>query len=208
MPRNAQGVYSLPTGNPVVSNTLITSVWANTTMADLANEITASLPRNGTANMTGPLILAGDATANLQAVTKQQLDSDISDINSAISDIDVVIDGLGTASAETVTTSQTDTTHGRVLRIGDLGIGADSDHALMLSSGDDLDDINFTSMHVTREITQLTNAPVGAITGGWIQTVVIHDTEICQIFQEVNTVMRQWRRAYISPLWGGWSGPF
>jgi microcystin-dependent protein len=82
MPRNAQGIYSLPAGNPVVPGTLIESTWANPTMSDIAAALTGSLPRNGSAGMQGPLILAGDATQQLAAVPLQQLNSAIGGTNS------------------------------------------------------------------------------------------------------------------------------
>lgn len=75
MPRNAQGIYSLPTGNPVVPGTLIESTWANPTMSDIAAALTGSLPRNGSAGMQGPLILAGNASVPLEAVPLQQLNA-------------------------------------------------------------------------------------------------------------------------------------
>ena len=75
MPRNGSGVYTLPAGNPVVPDTLIDADWANPTMADLGQEITNSLPRAGTAPMTGPLFLAGNAVQPLEAVPKQQMDA-------------------------------------------------------------------------------------------------------------------------------------
>lgn len=43
MPRNAAGVYSLPTGNPVIPGTIISSTWANTTLSDIATALTNSL---------------------------------------------------------------------------------------------------------------------------------------------------------------------
>lgn len=107
MPRNAQGIYNLPVGNPVLIDTLIESIWANDTLSDLANEITASLPRNGSAAMSGPLILAGDATVPLQAVTKQQLDA--------------VDQGGITVTPQTNTY---DETTGRAGIVGYFGIGA------------------------------------------------------------------------------------
>jgi hypothetical protein len=51
MPRNSSGVYTLPTGNPVVTGTTITSTWANTTMADVGSELTNSLDRSGRGGM-------------------------------------------------------------------------------------------------------------------------------------------------------------
>lgn len=48
MPRNGTGTYLLPPIiNPVVTQTLITTSWANTTMTDIAAAITASLARDG-----------------------------------------------------------------------------------------------------------------------------------------------------------------
>ncbi|NDG20076.1 MAG: hypothetical protein EB117_17685, partial [Betaproteobacteria bacterium] len=58
MPRNASGVYTLPIGNPVVPGTTIQASWANTTMEDLANEVTNSLSRTGAGGMLAPFRLA------------------------------------------------------------------------------------------------------------------------------------------------------
>jgi hypothetical protein len=55
MPRNSSGDYSLPAGNPVASGQPISSVWANTTFADVANSITESLDRQGRGGMLAPL---------------------------------------------------------------------------------------------------------------------------------------------------------
>ena len=52
MPRDSQGLYSLPAGNPVVPGTLIESQWANPTMSDIGQALTDSLPRDGSAPMT------------------------------------------------------------------------------------------------------------------------------------------------------------
>jgi len=76
MPRNSQGLYTLPAGNPVVPNTLIESAWANGTMDDIASALTASLPRDGSAPMVGPLTLqAGPPTGARHATTKEYVDS-------------------------------------------------------------------------------------------------------------------------------------
>ncbi len=55
MPRDANGNYTLPSGNPVVTNTVIQSTWANDTMSDLANEMQDSLSRSGKGALTAPL---------------------------------------------------------------------------------------------------------------------------------------------------------
>lgn len=76
MPRNSQGLYTLPSGNPVAPNTLIESDWANTTMDDIAEALTNSLPRNGSAPMTGLLTLSSaNPTGALHAVPKSYVDS-------------------------------------------------------------------------------------------------------------------------------------
>jgi len=54
MPRNASGTYTLPSGNPVVAGTTIEASWANTTLSDVANELTNSLSRTGAGGMLAP----------------------------------------------------------------------------------------------------------------------------------------------------------
>jgi len=61
MGRNAGGTYSLPAGNPVVTGTTITSSWANTTLSDLATEMTDSLSRSGKGGMLAGKQLSIDA---------------------------------------------------------------------------------------------------------------------------------------------------
>jgi hypothetical protein len=56
--RNSSGTYSLPSGNPVVSGTAISSTVHNNTMSDVASELTNSLDRNGRGAMLAPLQLA------------------------------------------------------------------------------------------------------------------------------------------------------
>lgn len=57
MPRDSNGVYSLPGGNPVVTGTVISSAWANTTLEDVADALSDSLSRSGDGGMTAPLEL-------------------------------------------------------------------------------------------------------------------------------------------------------
>lgn len=55
MSRNTAGTYALPTGNPVVGGTTISTTWANSTLGDLASEMTDSLCRSGKGGMLAPL---------------------------------------------------------------------------------------------------------------------------------------------------------
>jgi len=51
MARNASGTYTLPASNPVAAGTVITTTWANPTLEDVADSLTASLDRNGQGGM-------------------------------------------------------------------------------------------------------------------------------------------------------------
>lgn len=62
MPRNSSGVYALPAGNPVISDTFIQTDWANPTLSDIAQCLTDSLDRNGRGGMLAPFKIA-DGTA-------------------------------------------------------------------------------------------------------------------------------------------------
>jgi Chaperone of endosialidase len=63
MPRDGSGVYTLPAGNPVVTNTVVASVWANTTMSDIAAQLNNVLTRDGLLGPTGPFKIV-DGTVN------------------------------------------------------------------------------------------------------------------------------------------------
>ena len=51
MARDSNGVYTLPAGNPVQGGTVITSGWANTSLADIETALTDSLDRRGRGGM-------------------------------------------------------------------------------------------------------------------------------------------------------------
>jgi hypothetical protein len=61
MPRNSSGTYTLPAGNPVVSNTIIETAWGNPTMSDLGSALTDSLSRGGSGSMLAALKLTDGA---------------------------------------------------------------------------------------------------------------------------------------------------
>lgn len=60
MSRNGTGTYVLPAGNPVVTGTVITSTWANTTMSDIATALTGSIAADGQTVVTGNLKLGNN----------------------------------------------------------------------------------------------------------------------------------------------------
>lgn len=59
MPRNGSGTYTLPAGNPVVSHTPVASVWANTTLTDIATALSQSLSKDGQTAPTANMPMAG-----------------------------------------------------------------------------------------------------------------------------------------------------
>lgn len=81
MPRDGSGNFVLGAGNPVVTNTVISSSgWANPTMSDLASGLTQSLSRDGqttpTANLTMGnfrLMALANATLRTDAITAGQV---------------------------------------------------------------------------------------------------------------------------------------
>ena len=80
MSRNGSGTYVLPTGNPVVTGTTITSNWANTTFSDVATALTGSVASDGQTPMTGPLAMGNnkitgvaDGTASSDVATVNQI---------------------------------------------------------------------------------------------------------------------------------------
>ena len=56
MPRQGNGDYTLPAGNPVTSGEVIEASWANTTMPDIGTALTDSLSRTGSGGMLAPFL--------------------------------------------------------------------------------------------------------------------------------------------------------
>jgi len=69
MARNGSGTYSLPAGNPVTTGTVISSTWANTTLNDLGNALTASLAYDGQTIPVANLPMGGYVHTNVGNAT-------------------------------------------------------------------------------------------------------------------------------------------
>ena len=69
MSRNGSGVYSLPAGNPVVTNTTISSTWANNTLADMSTALTGSIAADGQTTITGNLQMKSNKLTGLAVGT-------------------------------------------------------------------------------------------------------------------------------------------
>lgn len=65
MSRNGSGTYSLPSGNPVITGTTISSTWANNTLGDIANALTGSLAADGQTTATGNLQMGNNKIVDL-----------------------------------------------------------------------------------------------------------------------------------------------
>ena len=69
MARNGTGTYNLPTGNPVVTGSTISSTWANNTLNDLATAMTGSIAKDGQTTPTGNLPMGGYAHTGVADAT-------------------------------------------------------------------------------------------------------------------------------------------
>lgn len=89
MSRNGSGVYTLPTGNPVVPSTTITTTWANSTLSDIASALTQSVASDGQTPMTGDLNMNGHSIQNLVNFTYSGLitGGDIDVYNSTVNGV-------------------------------------------------------------------------------------------------------------------------
>ena len=69
MARNGSGIYTLPAGNPVTTGTTISSTWANNTLNDLGNAMTASLAYDGQTVPVANLPMGGYVHTNVGNAT-------------------------------------------------------------------------------------------------------------------------------------------
>lgn len=67
MPRNGAGSFNLVAGNPVVTNTTISSTWANNTLSDIAGALTQSISKDGQTTPTANLPMGGFKMTNMAA---------------------------------------------------------------------------------------------------------------------------------------------
>jgi hypothetical protein len=88
MARNGSGTYSLASGNPVVTGTVISSTVHNNTMSDLETAMTGSLAKNGETVLTGTLdhngnklILDADGDTSITADTDDLIDIEVEGVD-------------------------------------------------------------------------------------------------------------------------------
>jgi hypothetical protein len=62
MPRDSNGLYTLPTGNPVIDGSIIEAIWANTTISDIAQQLNNVLTRDGLLGPTESMLLVNGSS--------------------------------------------------------------------------------------------------------------------------------------------------
>lgn len=65
----SSGTFSLVTGNPVTSGTIISASWANVTLTDIADALTMCLLKDGTQTLTANIPMGGYKLTGLAAGT-------------------------------------------------------------------------------------------------------------------------------------------
>ena len=131
MSRNGSGTYSLPAGNPVVSGTSITTTWANNTLTDIANTLTASVASDGQTPMTGALNMANnkvtsvtDPTNAQDAATKNYVDGKVTALGTmATQNANAVAITGGTESGVNIDNSPIGTTTRSTVKATTLDLG-------------------------------------------------------------------------------------
>jgi hypothetical protein len=109
--------------------------------------------------------------------------------------------GLGTAAVANATTSSTDATSGRLLRVGDFGLGA--------IAGPQVSDCNTVAVNGIYSFTNTTaNTPVSASYGSLIMTgrSSSEQSQICLVNTSANVVRMFIRNRYTTTagIWGEW----
>lgn len=66
---NGSGTYNLPAGNPVVTNTVISSVWSNGTMNDIASALSICFTRDGQAPAAANISMGNHKLTQLAQAT-------------------------------------------------------------------------------------------------------------------------------------------
>ena len=93
MSRNGSGIYTLVAGNPVITNTTISSTWANNTLTDIATALTGSLAADGQTTATGNLQMGNNRVTGLS-------DGLASTDAATVSQVTASVAGLGTMSTQ------------------------------------------------------------------------------------------------------------
>lgn len=106
--------------------------------------------------------------------------------------------GLGTAATATLTTSVSDSTTGRVLKVGDFNIGATSSQVTAL----DCNTVSATGIYGISSGT--TNGPAGATSGSMLIATVYSSAEQRQVVLFRTNPPRMAIRSQVTGIWSAW----
>ena len=180
MSRNGSGTYSLPSGNPVVTGTTISSTTHNTTMSDIATALTTSLASDGQTTPTANLPMGGykhTGVANGSARTDYASLGQVQDSTAQLVTVTGTDTILATSSPAVVAyaTGQTfrfvsagANTGAATFNLNSLGAKAITKNGATALSAGDIS--SGAVVHVTYDGTQFQLANVASFTGGPIQT--------------------------------------
>ena len=177
MPRSS-GTMVLVAGNPVISGSAISSVVQNNTMNDVANEITNSIPRDGSAPPTANFPLgnfkitgSGAATLATDLPQYQQIQSGATNYLTSVSGTNTIIATLITPTLTSYVTGQnytfiaTTTNTGAVtLNINALGAKTVQKNGIALVAGDITTGLVYGAIYdgTNLQLTSGGTQPVGA----------------------------------------------
>jgi len=178
--RNGSGTYSLPSGNPVVTGTTISSTTHNTTMSDIANALTTSIASDGQTTPTANLPMGGykhTGVANGSARTDYASLGQVQDSTAQLVTVTGTDTILATSSPAVVAyaTGQTfrfvsagANTGAATFNLNSLGAKAITKNGTTALSAGDIP--SGSVVHVTYDGTQFQLANVASFTGSPIQT--------------------------------------
>lgn len=113
MPRSGSGTYNLPTGNPVIPGSVITSTWANSTMGDIGTALTQSIAVDGQTVPTADLPMAslkhtnvGNATLRNQYAAAGQVQDSSMQILTSVSGSNAIVASLASPPLAAYATGQ------------------------------------------------------------------------------------------------------
>lgn len=122
------GVYTLPSGNPVVTGTAITISWANTTLPDIATALTSCVLKDGTQTCTSSvpfdqgltagtnLAISSTGDVTMSGTTRRSIAASMSAGSSSL-DFDITDSGGGIPAIRLLRT----TTAGAALQVFSAG---------------------------------------------------------------------------------------
>lgn len=102
MARNGSGTYALPAGNPVETNTVISSVVQNNTMTDIGTALTGSIARDGQSPATADIPMGDNKLTGLATPTTRTDATSLGSIVDGVGVYGATVGGTGNAITVTL----------------------------------------------------------------------------------------------------------